>query len=300
MGGCGLVKIRQENLMKLSNTCVFSVSSKNKSILKYSQSGAVEILTIKCIEALPHQGAYTYSFPYVYIVGGSYNLDSFCNDVISINTEQKTLEYLPTLPLCCKRGEAYLHNDYLYYIGGVQLLNSVISPAPFLRLPKDSAVWEILGDTIRPTKSITQSLLGPGSCKVDNLIYIIGGEVFKSPTEKCLNNLVYTFDLDTLTINLIEYEGVEVISPRCVNINDGILVLGGYNQHLPNYSMWIIGTKKIKLGDLKFKITKPLHKLPGCFAVIGRNRIKRLREDKMTWKFENINKIPLTPSFRSL
>ena len=68
-------------------------------------------------------------------------------------------------------------------------------------------------------------------------MYIIGGEIHRTQVENTMNESVYCFDLDTLTINIMEYEGLKIKAPRCISTQSGILVLGGFLENDINSSM---------------------------------------------------------------
>ena len=294
MGGCALVSRKRENNIEISLISIYSVDYKSNSIIKYSQNDTIERISISCGESLPKYSAYSYKSPYIYIVGGTDSETPLRNDVIRINIEQLYLEYLASLPIGSKHGEIYIHYDYIYYVGGAHLENYSIAPTPFLRLLQDSLSWEFVSEIMQVglNTNISYQLLRPGSCKLNNCIYFIGGELLSKPIERNLNKHVYCFDLDTLTINALEYEGISIVAPKCINNNGSIIVLGGYINKGNNYDISIIGKNPIKINDtgLRVSINKPLHKIPGFFLIIGNNKLKKLREDRMTWKIENILK----------
>ena len=292
MGGCAINRDKNEQI-KASKFSIYSLDYKNNRILKYSQPNLLEYISISCEEHIPKQSAYIYNSPYIYVIGGSDDEKPIRNEVLKINIEEMTLEYLPTLPISSKHGEAYYHRDYLYYIGGAQLINYSVAPSPFLRLVKDGLAWEVLGPNIKTAKNINiaSQLFRPGSCKINNCVYIIGGEIHRTQVENTMNESVYCFDLDTLTINIMEYEGLKIKAPRCISTQSGILVLGGFLENDINSSMWIIGKNQVKINEAGFKFNgnKPLHKILGCFVILGNQTIKKLKENKMTWKFQEFD-----------
>ena len=294
MGGCALTDHKKHALISLQAPSIYSIDYKSTSIIKYSQSGIIERYSLSCLPHLPKFSAYTYTSPHLYIVGGSDPEFPLRNDCISLNLNELFLDYYPSLPLLSKHGDLYSHFDSLYYLGGVQILNYSAAPTPFMRLCKDSSAWEYLSENAKPgtALNICSQLLRPGSCKIENCLYIIGGEFVKQPGMKTFSSTVYCFDLDTLTLNTMEYKGVEVIAPRCVASSGGILVLGGYDQHSFNYDIWTVGRNFARIGEQRVKVggNKGVFKIAGCFVVVGNNKVKKLREDRMTWKVEDIRK----------
>jgi hypothetical protein len=292
MGGCGSVNRKKESHIKSLEDSIYFLEPKQNSIFNLSQSGFLSKIVFGPSEQVPKHSAYTFSSPFLYIIGGSDAEHPLRDDVLKLNTEDLTLEYLSTLPFCAKHGAAYTHCDFLYYIGGVRVQNYSAAPTPFLRLVKDSLCWEVLGDNLQDLKTvnITNSLLMPGSCKVNGVIYLIGGETLKQNGEKTPNEVIFCFDLDTLSISQLEVSGIFVLHPCCFKTNSGILVLGGKIDRNFNTNMWIISERIMKISENNIKVSglKVMQKIAGCFVVAGNGKIKKLREDRMTWKVEKV------------
>ena len=286
MGGCALTDRKKNSPISLQLSSIYSLDYKSTKILKYSQSGELEQYSLSCLSFLPKFSAYTHLAPYLFIVGGTDESSPLRNDCLRINLTDLTLDYQASLPHLSKHGDLYTHLDILYYLGAVQVSNYSAVPTPFMRLCKDSSAWEYLHEVAKPgtAPDICSQLLRPGSCKVENCIYVIGGEFVKGPGIKTLNSAVYRLDLDTL--------GVELVAPRCIPGNGGIVVLGGFVGDRFNYEIWMLGEKRAKIGEQRVKVSgnKPVGRIAGCFVLIGNNNIKRLREDRMTWKVEEIRR----------
>lgn len=290
MGSCALTGKKDEKEITATEAFIYSVHSKTNSLLKYYISGKIERIEFPESEILPKHSAYTFSHPFVYIIGGSDSENALRNEVFKVNVEELSVEFLSTLPASSKHGDAYVHNDYLYYLGGITIQNYTAAPSPFMRLVKDSLCWEVLGENYKSTKNlnISNSLIRPGTCKVNGTVYILGGWSYRFPNENQVNTNVYCFDLDTLIVTQIQFEGVTLISPKCIQAHSEILVLGGFEGNDPNLNIWILGTKikKVSENGIPIKGNKPIHKLGGYFIVVGKNTVKKLREDKLVWKKE--------------
>ncbi|OMJ65485.1 hypothetical protein SteCoe_38126 [Stentor coeruleus] len=293
MGSCALAGKKDEKEITATEVFIYSVHSKTNCLLKYYISGRIERIEFPEAEILPKHSAYTFNHPFAYIIGGSDSENALRNEVIKVNVEEMSLEFLSTLPVSSKHGDAYAHNDYLYYLGGITIQNYTAEPTPFMRLVKDSLCWEVLGENSKSNKNlnISNSLIRPGTCKVNGTVYILGGWCYRFPNENQANTNVYSFDLDTLIVTQIQFEGVNLISPICIQAHSDILVLGGYEGNEPNLNIWILGTKirKVSENGIPIKGNKPIHKLGGYFIIVGKNSVKKLREDKLVWKNEVLN-----------
>ena len=138
MGGCALVSRKRENNIEISLISIYSVDYKSNSIIKYSQNDTIERISISCGESLPKYSAYTFEYPYIYILGGTDSKNPLRNEAIRINIEDFSLEYLASLPIGSKFGEVYIYNDYIYYVGAAHIKFYSIAPTPFIRLLKSS------------------------------------------------------------------------------------------------------------------------------------------------------------------
>ena len=143
MGGCASVNRKREGHVRVSsismfNMPIYSIDYKNNCILKYSESNNLEKISMDCEENLPKYSAYTFEYPYIYILGGTDSKNPLRNEAIRINIEDFSLEYLASLPIGSKFGEVYIYNDYIYYVGAAHIKFYSIAPTPFIRLLKSS------------------------------------------------------------------------------------------------------------------------------------------------------------------
>lgn len=292
MGSCSVSMKKSRLQLTLQDSFTYFPNNATNSIYKFSQSGLSTQITSAHL-SIPRHSANIYQFPFIYILGGSDKENPLRNDALKIDLEQLQIHYLPTLPICSKHGDIHIHKNQIYYIGAVHLQNYSATPTPFLRLQENSDYWEVLGENSRNVKNfnISNNLLRPGTCKHENNLYLIGGEIFKNKTEKIFSTNVYCMDLNTLVVNMLEFKGMSLGAPKCVYLNSGILVFGGYCEAGFNKEMWILGEKPMKINDNCIKVSgnKVLHKINSYFVTLGTKKLKKLSEEKLVWKEERLN-----------
>lgn len=292
MGSCSVSMKKSRLQITLQDSFTYFLNNATNSIYKFSQSGLSTQITSSVL-LIPRHSAYTYQSPFIYILGGSDKENPLRNDAVKIDIEQLQIHYLPTLPISSKHGDIYIQHNQIYYIGAVHIQNYSATPTPFLRLLENNNCWEVLAENSRNPKNfnISNNLLRPGTCKHENNLYLVGGEVFKSKTEKIFNTNVYCMDLNTLIVNILEFKGMSLGAPKCVYLNSGILVFGGYCEAGFNKEMWILGEKPMKINENCIKVSgnKVLHKINNYFATLGTKKMKKLSEEKLVWKEEKLN-----------
>ena len=292
MGSCSASMRKSRLQVSLVDSFTYFLNQNTDSIYRYTTLGITSEIKLKGL-TIPRHSAYTFQYPHIYILGGSDKENPLRNDVLKINTEQLSIEYLPTLPISSKHGDAYIQNDQVFYIGAVHLQNYLAAPTPFLRLVWTSSSWEVLGENNRPGKNlnISNCLLRPGTCRHGTNLYILGGELVKSKNVKSFNTNVFCMDLNTLVVNILDFKGVLVGAPKCVYLKNGILVFGGYCEAGFNKEMWIVGEKQLKINENCIKVSgnKVLHKVSNYYLTLGSKKVKKVSEEKLIWKEEKLD-----------
>ena len=290
MGSCSYNVRKSRLFISLNESSAFFLNHKENSICHFSVNCVSSMIRMGNKAKIPKHCAYVYNFPFMYVIGGCDEDNMLKNEVFKVNVDELTLEYIATLSINSKHGDAYIHNEFIYFIGGVHLQNYTAMPTPFMRLHTVGNSWEVLSESTKTNKnfSITSHLFRPGTCKHGSALYIIGGEVIKGKSDKVFNPNIYCLDLSTLVVNLLEFEGVSLSSPKCIYLNSGILVFGGYGEGNFNQEMIIVSEKRILIHENSLKVSgsKAVHKINNHFYLFGTKKLKKLSEERLVWKVE--------------
>jgi hypothetical protein len=291
MGSCSFSVRKSRLFISLTESSAFFLNYKENLICRFAVDSISTVIRLGPSAKIPKHCAYTFHSPFLYILGGCDDENILKNEVFKVNIEEFSLEYLSTLPINSKHGDLYIQNDFLYLIGAVHLQNYSAMPTPFMRLSTGSN-WEVLGENTKTSRnfSVSNHLLRPGSCRHGSSLYLIGGEIIKGKAEKVFNTNVYCLDLNTLVINLLDFEGPSLCSPKCIYLTSGLLVFGGFGENGFNREMFILGSKKLKINENSLKVSgnKAIHKINNHFYLFGTKRLKKLSEEKLTWKVEEL------------
>ena len=181
------------------------------------------------------------STQFLLIIGGTVN-GELVKEVSLLDIKSKSSKECAPLPMASKQGQAHQIDDWVYYIGGLQVkLPSTTEPTPLMRYNLKENTWQSL--FIEGEQFGFNKLFSMGTCVLAGKILIVGGHRINSQNETKNNKTIYS--IDPKAGFQVKSEGkipFKVKRPLISSQNNWAVVAGGHNSKNfgPNYLSCII------------------------------------------------------------